>query len=272
VSVKGDTFFYQNPLESAGRNERSAYFDVACCPANLARLIAQLPGLIYATDGNQVFVNLYVSSEADLVVKGAKVHITQMTNYPWEGAVNFRITSDKPVTFPLQVRVPGWLGSTVFASDLYTYATPEAGQAAVGVLDAGRTVSGTGWQALNIPFNAGAVSQHFVMRANVQLPMPVRRVTANPGVKDDVGKAAIQRGPIVYAIEAVDNGGKVLDVVTPANTTFTPAFKSDLLGGVTVLTATLPATDEAPARTITAIPYFAWANRGRGEMVVWIKQ
>jgi len=102
--------------------------------------------------------------------------------------------------------------------------------------------------------------------------MPVRRVVANSGVKDDVGKAAIQRGPIVYALEAVDNGGKVLDVPVPMTTTFTPAFKSDVLGGVTVLTATLPATGDAPARTITAVPYFAWANRGRGEMVVWIRQ
>ncbi len=117
VSVKGDTFFYQNPLESTGRNDRSAYFDVACCPANLARLIAQLPGLIYATDGTQVFVNLYVSSEADVVVKGAKVHISQTTNYPWDGRVQLRVTADKVVTFPLKLRVPGWLGSGVFASD-----------------------------------------------------------------------------------------------------------------------------------------------------------
>ena len=95
--------------------------------------------------------------------------------------------------------------------------------------------------------------------------MPVRRVIANPGVKDDVGKAAIQRGPIVYALEAVDNGGKVLDVPVPMTATFTPAFKPDLLGGVTVLTATLPATADAPARTITAVPYFAWANRGGGK-------
>ncbi|HUL72515.1 MAG TPA: hypothetical protein VLT86_05400, partial [Vicinamibacterales bacterium] len=96
-------------------------------------------------------------------------------------------------------------------------------------------------------------------------------VTANPGVKDDVGKAAIQRGPVVYALEGVDNDGKVLDVTLPLDARFTPAYRADLLGGVTVLTTTIPAAASAPARTITAVPYFAWANRGRGEMVVWIR-
>jgi DUF1680 family protein len=102
--------------------------------------------------------------------------------------------------------------------------------------------------------------------------MPVRRIVANAGVKDDAGKAAIQRGPIVYVLEGVDNGGKVLDLAVPTTAAFTPAFKADLLGGVTVLTATLPAVGDTPARTITAVPYFAWANRGRGEMITWIKQ
>jgi hypothetical protein len=102
--------------------------------------------------------------------------------------------------------------------------------------------------------------------------MPVRRVIANPGVKDDAGRAAIQRGPVVYALEGVDNGGHVLDATVPVDTVFTPSARADLLGGVTVLTASLPATATGPARTITAIPYFAWANRGRGEMVVWVKK
>ena len=102
--------------------------------------------------------------------------------------------------------------------------------------------------------------------------MPVRRVTANAGIKDDVGKAAIQRGPVVYALEGVDNDSKVLDVTLPLDAKFTSTYRADLLGGVTVLTTTIPATTTTPARTITAVPYFAWANRGRGEMVVWVKQ
>jgi len=275
VSVKGDTFFYQNPLESTGRTQRSEYFDVACCPANLSRLLAQLPGLVYATDGDQVFVNLYVASEADVTVKGVRVHITQTTNYPWDGDVRFTVTADQAVTFPLRLRIPGWLGATVFGTDLYRYTTPVTERASVSVMDTGRGAgAGPGWTAadsLTIRIPASSAASHAAIRAGINLPMPVRRVTANPGVNDDQGKAAIQRGPMVYALEGVDNGGSVLAVTAPLTARFTPAFRADLLGGVTALTATLPGTGDQPARTLTAIPYFAWANRGRGEMVVWIK-
>jgi DUF1680 family protein len=274
VSVKGDSFFYQNPLESTGRQERSAYFDVACCPANLARLVAQLPGLIYSTDGHQVFVDLYVSSEADLTVNGAKVHIKQTTNYPWDGQVAFDITADRAVRFPLRVRVPGWIGGSVFSSDLYQFASPARQPATVQIFDVRASTIEPGWVAKpqDIPITEGAAARHVPVHVSVNLPMPVRRVVANPGVKDDAGKAAIQRGPVVYALEGVDNDGHVLDTTVPVEAAFAPSTRADLLGGVTVLTTTLPATTTTPARTITAIPYFAWANRGRGEMVVWVKK
>ena len=109
------------------------------------------------------------------------------------------------------------------------------------------------------------------VRAGITLPMPVRRVLANPGIKENAGRAAIQRGPILYAIEGADNGGKVLDLNVPLAAAFTPAYREDLLGGIETLTATISGPDGA-ARQIVAIPYFTWANRGRGEMVVWIRQ
>jgi DUF1680 family protein len=246
---------------------------VACCPANLARLVAQLPGLIYSTDGHQVFVDLYVSSEADLTVNGAKVHIKQTTNYPWDGQVTLEVAADRAVTFPLKVRIPGWIGGSVFGTDLYTFASPSTEGAHVSVLDVGRAVVEPGWSSLeDIHVSDAAAARHLAARSSVLLPMPVRRVVANPGVKDDVGRAAIQRGPVVYALEGVDNDGHVLDTSVPMDAVFTPSARADLLGGVTVLTTTLPATASTPARTITAIPYFAWANRGRGEMVVWVKK
>ncbi len=263
VSVKGDTFFYQNPLESAGRNERSAYFDVACCPANLARLIAQLPGLIYAQRGNELSVNLYVESEATVKLDAGTVHVRQKTNYPWDGVVSVYLDVDQPTEFTLKLRVPGWAGDAPFASDLYRF-TPLPQPAMYGVHDVQRPLPVDGWHVIKQRWSKGS----FVV---LRLPMNVRRVVANPGVKDDAGKAAIQRGPIVYALEGVDNDGKVLDVTLPLDAKFTPAARPDLLGGVTVLTTTIPATASAPARTLTAVPYFAWANRGRGEMVVWIK-
>ena len=264
VSLKGDTFFYQNPLEATAGNgrggsttaasmnaatgdRRSPYFDVACCPANLARLIAQLPGLIYSIKGNEVFVNLYVNSEADVTINGAKVHIKQTTNYPWEGKVAFEVTADRAVTVTLNTRVPGWLGQGPFATDLYQFAAPVA------------AAKNGGWSQLRIAASAKPGS------GSVTFPMPVRRVIANANLKEDAGKTAIMRGPIVYALEGEDNGGKVLDLTVPATAQFTAVPQKDLLGGVTTLTT------KVGERTITAVPYFAWANRGRGEMVVWIK-
>jgi DUF1680 family protein len=277
VSIKGDTFFYQNPLESTGLGgtaQRSAYFDVACCPANLARLIAQLPGLIYATDGNAVYVNLYVDSEADITIRGEKVHIKQTTNYPWDGKASFSVSMSKPVSFTLKLRAPGWAGASPFASDLYTFASANKAKIDGGVGDVlGLPAPQAGW--IILPVNGPITERPDLGPLSISLPMPVRRVTANAGVKDDVGKAAIERGPLVYALEAADNGGRVLDLSLPLDAVLTPAPHADLLGGVTVITGTAMRTGVDGTSTpvpITAIPYYAWANRGRGEMAVWIKR
>ncbi len=192
------------------------------------------------------------------------VHVRQKTNYPWEGVVTIYLDVDQPIDFSLKLRVPGWTGDGPFASDLYRF-TPPAQPLMYGVHDVQHPLPKDGWHVIEQRWTKGS----FVV---LRLPMPARRITANPGVKDDAGKAAIQRGPVLYVLEGVDNGGKVLDLSVPMTTTFTSAVKPDLLGGVTVLTATLPAVGDTPARTITAVPYFAWANRGRGEMVTWIKQ
>ena len=259
VSVKGDMFFYQNPLEATtgdgGRSgaapsaeRRTPYFDVACCPANLARLIAQLPGLIYSTRQNEIFVNLFVESEATIRIGNASVKVAQKTNYPWDGKVSMSVTSDRPVSVKLNVRQPGWAGDGPFATDLYRFATPAT------------VTRGNGWTTHTISATRRGDT------VTVNYDMPVRRVIANANLKEDAGKTALMRGPIVYALEGVDNGGSVLDVALPPAVQFTAVPRTDLLGGVTTLTATVG------ERTITAVPYFAWANRGRGEMVVWMRQ
>ncbi|MEO6223711.1 MAG: beta-L-arabinofuranosidase domain-containing protein [Vicinamibacterales bacterium] len=277
VSVKGDTFFYQNPLEATSRGgARSAYFDVACCPANLARLIAQLPGLIYSQrstgSGPEVFVNLYVDSEATVKIGAATVHVTQKTNYPWDGKVALDVTSDRPVNFTLKMRAPGWVSDSPFGTDLYRFVTPAKEQPTWGVFDSGgQGVPTGGWFSVNVSISPAAVAQRVPVRAHVNLPMTVRRIVAHANVKDDIGKSAIQRGPVVYAIEGVDNGAALTDLAIPMASVFTENFRADLLGGVQTLTTTVKGADGA-TRTVTAIPYFAWANRGRGEMIVWAKQ
>jgi len=271
VSVKGDTFFYQNPLESTGRNERSAYFDVACCPANFARLMGQLPELLYAQRGNEVFVNLYVQSDATLKVGDATVRIRQTTNYPWDGAVRFDVMADRATTFTMKLRVPGWLGSAPLASDLYRFTSPLSESGTYGAFDSRVRLGGgrTGWVDVQVPISAQRAASGSGVPVTLTLGMPVRRVAAHPGIKDNVNKFAIQRGPVVYALEGVDNGGKALDIALPPDAAFEPEFRQDLLGGVTVLTARVTPA-RGGNRAVTAIPYFAWANRGRGEMVVWI--
>lgn len=261
VSLKGDSFFYQNPLESERKVERSAYFDVACCPANLARLMAQLPGLIYATRDDTLFVNLFVGSTARTAVAGQRVTVKQVTRYPWEGAVRIAVDPDAPVEFTLRVRVPGWARNEAMPSDLYRFAGRVADPARIAINGEPLALAlEDGFQVIRRRWQRGDVVE-------LVLPMPPRRVLAHEGVAENRGKAAIQRGPLVYALEGIDNAGRALDVVLPLETPLDAAFREDLLGGVTVVTARLGG--KTP-RTITAIPYFAWANRGKGEMVVWV--
>ena len=260
VSVAGDTFFYQNPLESAGTGrggQRSAYFDVACCPANLARLMAQLPSLIYAERARpapEVFVNLFVDSTAKIDVGNRHVQLTQHTGYPWQGDVTIKIDPDEPATFTLSVRIPGWTRDQPVPSDLYRFAPAStAGPSAKLNGAAVKMTLDKGFLKIHRPWKKGDT-------VVLALPMPVRRVLANDLVTEDRGKAAIQRGPIVYCLEAVDNGGKTSGLSLPLGAALAHSFKPDLLGGIDVVTGP----------SVTAIPYFAWANRGRGEMTVWI--
>ncbi len=261
VSIAGDTFFYQNPLESAGTGrsgQRSAYFDVACCPANLARLMAQLPGLVYAQRAQpapEVFVNLFVQSDATIDVAGRHVRLSQQTEYPWRGDVAIHVDPDQPASFTVSIRVPGWTRDRPVPSDLYRFAS--AGNAAPHAMINGTPAAMTldkGFLRLKRRWQKGDV-------VTLSMPMPIRRVVAHDLVADDRGKAAIERGPLVYCLEAVDNGGSTANATLALDAPLDHAFVADLLGGIEVITGP----------SIKAIPYYAWANRGRGDMSVWIK-
>ena len=267
VSVSGDKFFYQNPLVSDGRAERSSYFDVACCPANLSRLMAELPGLIYAQDDKKVYVNLFIGSEADLTFNGIPVKIRQETNYPWDGKVTIHVDPAKPVKFDLNFRTPAWLLNPT-QSALYRFAD-EQPLAVTWSMNGGKPIAidytrparAAEWSVLG---SAPGGLWHKGDTLVLDMPMPVRRVLANDKVADDRGMAAIQRGPIIYALEGVDNGGSLKDIKLPLNTPLSSEFRADLLGGIQVVTGVVG------GRTVTAIPYYAWNNRGEGEMEVWV--
>ena len=272
VSIKGDSFFYQNPLEANAQsrnNERSAYFDVACCPANLARLMAQVPELIYST-ARQRSIRQSVHQqrgEAEGRRRERDDHADSRT-IRGTGGCRSRSARIGRSMFPLK-HSRSWVAAARRSCDgslsLHRCASsPRPCRSSIAVR--ARSTAG-----LTATFQRDPEEQSSASTSPSRCPSVA--CFANDGIKENAGKAAIQRGPLVYALEGVDNDGKVLDIVAPLTTQFTPVERKDLLGGVTALTATVPASPEGgAARQITAIPYFAWANRGRGEMVVWIRR
>jgi DUF1680 family protein len=273
VAIDGKTYFYPNPLESKGQHQRQAWFGVACCPGNITRFMASLPGYVYAKQGQTIFVNLYAAGTADVALgDGAPVKITQATKYPWDGAVKLTVTPAKPGSFTINLRVPGWARNEAAPGDLYRFLDPVTAKATVRVN--GRTVASTdakGYLSMTRAWNAGDV-------IDLSLPMSVRRVVANDLVAADKGRMAIQRGPIVYAAEWPDNpDGRVRNLVVSDTTALTSTFRPDLLGGVQVVTGTSTALEfdaagklQMKSQPFMAIPYYAWANRGKGEMLVWL--
>lgn len=262
VSLEGNSFFYTNPLQSDGTHLRTEYFEVACCPANLARLMGQLPGFIYARQDRRIYVNLFIGSEAEIELDDSSVKISQQTDYPWEGAVQLTVDPGVPTQLQLRVRIPGWARNAPVPSDLYVF-TDDSEVRPVLQINGETVVLATqnGFAVIDRTWHPGDTVQ-------LQLAMPARRVAAHPDVEDNEGRLAIQRGPLVYAIEAVDNGGAAHDVWMPADAQLTVSFRPEMLGGVAVLNGVAYRGEEA--FEMLAVPYFAWANREPGEMAVWL--
>ncbi len=272
VSLDGKSFFYQNPLESAGRYGRSPWFGVACCPGNITRFMASVPGYVYALGDNAIYVNLFAGGSAGIAMGNRTVKMVQDTRYPWDGRVKISVDPGEPATFAINVRIPGWARNDAVPSDLYHFAGAASEKVTLAVN--GKPVPiqlDKGYVALRRQWKAGDVIA-------LDLPMPVRRIVANSQVAADRGRVAIQRGPIVFAAEGVDNPDhKVRDIVLSDDAKLSAEFRPDLLNGVEVVKsrAVALAYDSAGKliRTnedFTAIPYCDWANRGKDEMVVWI--
>jgi DUF1680 family protein len=273
VSLDGKAFFYPNPLESKGQHERSPWFGVACCPGNITRFMASLPGYIYAQRGESVYVNLFIGSTADIAMdSGHHLRIVQDTRYPWDGDVRLTLTPARSERLTLRVRVPGWTRNEAVPSGLYRFIDTVTEPVTVSVNDFAVPLAiEQGYAVISRRWQAG---DHVV----VHLPMPVRRVSAAEQVAADRGRVALQRGPIVYAAEWPDNpDGHVRNLALPADEALTREFRPSLLNGVEVVTGNAVAyTTDAGGQVrsrkqpFLAIPYFAWANRGPGEMIVWI--
>ncbi|HSK09104.1 MAG TPA: beta-L-arabinofuranosidase domain-containing protein [Vicinamibacterales bacterium] len=270
LSLSGDRFFYPNPLASFGQHQRTAWFKCACCPPNVARVLSSVPGYFYAAADDRVYVNLYAQGSAKVKAHGTDVEIRQATEYPWKGDIVVEIAPARPVDFTLNLRIPGWALNRPVPSDLYTY-TEAAADAPV------LTVNGEdvpldiqkGYAAVRRTWTAGD-------RVRLTLPMPVRRVVAHEAVEADRGRVAVERGPLVYCAEGPDNGGRVSNLVLPDTAVLAAEARPDLLNGVVVITGEGQAVSEKGGKAVTTtkpvtlIPYYAWANRGAGEMAVWL--
>jgi len=261
VSLEGDRFFYQNPLESRGDRERSPWFEVACCPGNIVRFIPSFPGYIYAKKDDNLYINLYVQSEATIELKNRTVRLSQETRYPWDGNVQITVHPEKEGEFSVYIRIPGWAKDHPVPSDLYRFVDEHTN-------DVDIRINGTRY-----PFEMekGFARLNRIWKLDdkieLSLPMPVRRVQSHENVQGNQSKVALQRGPVVYCFEGVDNEDRVLDRSLPDDSSLETEWLPNLLGGLVVIKS--GADDKTP---LTAIPYYAWAHRGAGEMAVWIRQ
>jgi len=272
VGMSGDRFFYPNPLESSGQYHRSPWFNCACCPSNIVRFVPEIPGFMYATRDDSLYVNVFAGSEAVVPLGARNLRVEQQTRYPWEGTVRIVVHPESAAEFELRVRIPGWAVGRPSSGDLYQYMDP-AGDAVTLSINGESVIPEIvqGYARLRRSWKDGDT-------VAVNFPMPIRRVIANLAVKDDAGRVALERGPLVYCAEWPDNGGRITHLVLPDETALVPELREDLLGGVTVIRGEAAALFagrregqiDRKKQEILAIPYYVWAHRGEGEMTVWL--
>jgi len=272
VDLGGEKFFYVNPLASDGQHHRQAFFGCACCPTNVVRFIPSVPGYVYAASDTAVYVSLYAAGTGKVKLADGTVELAQQTRYPWEGNVKITVTPDVACDkFDVMLRIPAWTHRQAPADALYQPEPLPADQVAPTIKVNGDAVAEPemvkGYARLHRKWKSGDTIE-------LHLPMPVRRVHAHPSVTDDTGRVALQRGPIVYCFEGVDNPNGLDSFYLPDSTRFLIESRKDLLGGVAVITAkarTIPSGGAKEADiNVQAIPYYAWDHRQESPMAVWV--
>lgn len=273
VSLSADRFFYPNPLESNGQHERKEWFGCACCPSNIARFVPAIPGYIYAVTDKSLYVNLYISDDANINIGGRKVKITQKAGFPWDGKVEITVNPEVRTKFEIKLRIPDWAVNEAIPGGLYQFT--DKSDESYKILVNGKTVNpdiAGGYADLNRKWKQGD-------RIELLLPMPVRTVKADSRIKDDNDKIAVQRGPIIFCAEWPDNkDGKILDLVLDSKPAFTTEYFPSFLGGAQIIKTTGYQTrrtidgkiETLESEPVTLIPYALWNNRGSGQMAVWL--
>lgn len=268
VGLDGKTFFYPNPLEcdmeyhfnSGGSLTREPWFNCSCCPTNLCRFMPSVPGYIYAQNENNLYVNLFIQSASTIQMAGVPVSIKQETEYPWKGSIKITVSPEKDTEFTLCLRIPGWAMNKPVPGDLYSYYHPEKQQIQLRINgEPTGIIEENGFAVVKRSWKKGDIVEY-------SIPMEVKKVKANNLVIADQGKIAIERGPIVYCVEGADNAN-IDNLAVTTETRFEASGKPELLNGVEIISAKSGSTDE-----FTAIPYYAWNNRGANKMKVWLPE
>ena len=241
ISLAGDRFFYVNPLESLGGHHRQAWYGCACCPSQICRFLPSIGNYIYGVAKDGVYVNLYIGNTASVQVGRRDITLKQETKYPWDGAVAVTIGCKRPFKSALRLRIPGWCKNYTLAVNGKAVEVPVE----------------NGYAVLNRRWHSGD-------KVVLNMDMSAEIVAADPRVKEDEGYRAVQRGPLVYCMEAVDNPGDYETLHLKDGLKFESAWETDLLRGVVTLTANVD------GRPLKLIPYYAWDNREAGRMRVWI--
>ncbi len=264
LSQDGKTFFYENPLESAGKHHRWTWHHCPCCPPNIARLLASVGSYMYAAADNEIAVHLYGESKARVpLASGVTVQLSQETRYPWDGAIRFEINPDRAARFALSLRIPEWADGATLAIN----------GASIDLA----TVTVDGYARIEREWQAGD-------RVDLTLPLIPRTLFANPRVRQDAGRAALMRGPLVYCVETTDNGHDLNGISlssdpASAKTTEIAALEGAVALDVAVTRETadwgadLYRTTPPKSTSSTArfVPYHLWDNREPGEMLVWVR-
>lgn len=242
ISLEGDSFFYVNPLESLGDHHRKAWYGCACCPSQICRFLPSIGNYIYGVSDSAVWVNLYIGDKADVKIGKKHISLTQETDYPWDGKVRLTINSKSAVNTEMRLRIPAWCKSWTVSVNGTPVSEPAVEK---------------GYAVLPGKWSDGDVIE-------LDMDMPVEVVAADPRVKNDEGMRAVQRGPLVYCIEEVDNREGFDDLKISEDAAFTTAFVPDFLKGVVTIDA------KVGESTLKYIPYYAWDNREAGKMKVWV--
>jgi DUF1680 family protein len=272
LSFEGDRFFYGNPLASNGQHFRKEWFGTACCPSNIARLVASLGDYIYGVSDKDIFVNLFIGSSTSLTIQDTKVELRQITAYPWNGKVSLEVKPSKKSSFTLRIRIPGWLKGQAVPGDLYQF--KEVKQVQLPILLNGVSIpykEESGYAVIEREWKMG----DFI---TFELPMDIKRVTARAELKAANNRVALQRGPLIYCVEGTDNEGKAWNFILPDNESIKANFNEKMLGGLMTLQFNAPTVKisadgldvSTSKQNITAIPYFSWCNRGQTPMQVWL--